>query len=213
MLDQRPLLGVGALARNDVGDQHQGQVEDDQTLSGQGAGGVPPGDVQSPLGGGQVVAIEDPHTVARQQALARPTQLGDQRLAPARHVRDHGSRNTRLDVADFVVHALEGNGNPLAEVLVCGMDMESLAADDQAHRVDGGGEQQFPGVAAFGGPVEQVIEGRGRECMFDRGPRHHTQRTGLEKALEYPTEEHGCVLTQDLPSPCLVAPYRQATSP
>ena len=64
----------------------QGRVEDDQTLPGQGAGGVPPGDAQTPLGGGQVVAVEDPHPVARQEARAPPAQLRDQRLTPARHV-------------------------------------------------------------------------------------------------------------------------------
>jgi len=140
LADQRPLLSVGVFTRDDVGDQHQGRVEDNQTLPWQWASTVSACDSQTSLCGGQVVAVEDPHAVARQQTLAPSCQLGDQCLTPVRDVTDQSRRHASLDVLKFVVDRLEGNGDLLTEVLVRGLYMESLTANDQAHQVDGRGE-------------------------------------------------------------------------
>jgi uncharacterized protein YhaN len=63
---------------------------------------VPAGDLQPLLGGGQVVAIEDAHAVARQERLAAPAQGGDKSLTPVGDVTDQFGRNGGLDVLEFL---------------------------------------------------------------------------------------------------------------
>jgi hypothetical protein len=46
---------------------------------------------------------------------------------------DQTRRHAGLDILEFVVDRLECDGNPLLEVLVGGLDVKSLAANDQAH--------------------------------------------------------------------------------
>jgi hypothetical protein len=118
-----------------------------------------------------------------------------------------------LDVPELVGDGLEGDRDARPEVLVGGLDVERLATDDQAHQIDRGGEQQFLGVAALGGPIEQVIKGCGREGVLDGGSRHHTERALLKKALEDPAEEHGRIPAMTVPSPCQKKCYRQQVSP
>src|SRR5262249_37936859 len=102
-------------------------------LSRQRPGTVPAADLQPPLGGSQVVAVENLHPVTGQQRLARPGQLGDEPLAAARDLADQLGGDPRLDVLGLLVDRLEGDGDTLAEVLVGRLDVRGLAADDQAH--------------------------------------------------------------------------------
>ena len=117
---------------------------------------------QAPLGGGQVVAVEDPAPGSPAAGSVHPPPSA---VISAWHRpdtwRDQPRGHARLDVPELVVDALEGDGDALAEVLVGGLDVEGLAADDQAHQIDRRGEQQLPGVA------------RARRCgrTAHRGPR------------------------------------------
>ena len=100
-----------------------------------------PGGLQPLLGGCQVIAIQDPHAVARQQCLALPAQFRDEPLAAACHMTDQFGGNVRLDVLEFFVDGLEGDRNTLVNLFVGRLNVRCLAADDQTHQINGGGEQ------------------------------------------------------------------------
>ena len=67
LIQQRPLLGMAALAEDGVDGQHPFGVEDDEGMAGQGPGPHRPQLLDAVLGPGQVVAVEDLGAIARQE--------------------------------------------------------------------------------------------------------------------------------------------------
>ena len=80
-------------------------------------------------------------------------------------------------------------------LLVGGVDRGPDAADDGAHQVDDRGEQQGPGVLAFGGVLEELVQGPGVEGILQGGSDHDADRGFPGKLLEDLVEEHGRRLT------------------
>src|SRR5262249_25976667 len=59
------------------------------------------------------------------------------------------------------------------------------------HQIDRGGEQQFPRVAPFRRVFKQRVQGRRRQGVLNRCPRHHTDGTLVDKLVEHRPEDHG----------------------
>ena len=86
-------------------------------------------------------------------------------------VADQGGGDRRLQAVELVVDGLAGDAEDAA-CLVGGVDRGPDAADDRAHQVDDRGEQQGPGVLAFGGVLEELVQGPGVEGVLQGGPDH-----------------------------------------
>src|SRR5262249_9213029 len=59
------------------------------------------------------------------------------------------------------------------------------------HQIDRGGEQQFPRVAPLRRVFKQRVQGRRRQGVLNRCPRHHTDGTLVDKLVEHRPEDHG----------------------
>jgi hypothetical protein len=130
-----------------------------------------------------VIAVEDLGAEALQGRQPAP-QPADDRGQPVRRVPDQGRRRARLDVGQLGVDRLDRHRDLGGRGLVGGVDRPVGAADDQAHQIDAGREQQFAAVLPAGGPVEQAVEGRGVEGRFQGRPRRHGDRGLLDEAVK-----------------------------
>jgi hypothetical protein len=149
---------MGVFAGDDLGDEHQGRVEHHQTRPRQRTGAGSTADLQTLLGGSEMVAVEDPHPVTRQQRLARTTQFADEPLTAACDPADQFGGHRGLEVLEFLVDTLEGDGDTLKDLLIGRLDVRERTTSDQTHQVDGGGEQQFSRVPAFRSAFKQSIK-------------------------------------------------------
>jgi hypothetical protein len=103
-------------------------------------------------------------------------------------------------VLEFLIDTLEGDRDALADAVVGRLNVRDSATHHQAHQIDGGGEQQFLGVAALGGARKQAVAERRRQGIFNGGPRHHTEGAFVDKLLEHGTQDHGRLRASALPS-------------
>lgn len=67
-------------------------------------------------------------------------------------------------------------------------------ADDEAHQIDAGREQQFVLVLPLCGALEQAVQRRRIERRFQNRPRRHANRGLLDEPVENLAQQHPCRL-------------------
>jgi hypothetical protein len=78
----------------------------------------------------------------------------------------------------------------LRPCLIGGVQGGADAADDGAHEIDQGGEEQFPSVLQVGGGGEELVERLGCEAVFEGGTEHDRDGAGVGEAFKDGVEEH-----------------------
>jgi hypothetical protein len=160
---------------------------------GPGSGGPP--FLEPGLGPGPRRAREDPEAGARQPAGEFSSPGGDDRLPGGGGVADQGGGALRLQAVPLVGDGRAGQAGDRGVPLGSGRDRGPDAADDGAPQVHDRGEQQGPGVLAWGRRLEEWVPGLGVEGRLEGGWDHDADRGFSGKLLEDRVEEHGRRLT------------------
>ena len=154
----RVLLSVSILDGHDVGHRTASRIEHHQRLARQRSRRLRTRLRQTMLGGGEMIAAEDPMIVTRDFVLRTPTTLAphfDDLLIRMPHQFPHGLRFDSLSVLrhsgledqEFVTHLLER-----------GVDAGRLPEHDEGHQMSARQEQQSPLGLRLGVPMKQVVE-------------------------------------------------------
>ncbi len=150
VVQQRPLLGMAVLTRDQVRDQHQCRLQHRQRLARQGRGRLVACLPEAMFRGGEVVAVQDAHAVARHGLGQQAAEVAEYRLQPLRGVAHQFRGDLTFDAAQLVVHGGEGHGDVDHAGLVGGTDAGLHVRDHQAHQVHHGREEQVAGVLRLG---------------------------------------------------------------
>ena len=184
LLEQRTLLGVPVLAGEHVPDQAPSGIQNHQALARQGPGSGRAQLLDAVLGGGDAIAVENPHRVALHQRRQGPAHLVDQR----RHFRGHGAnqrlRGAGLDVLELAIDGNHRHANLLLGSLVSVMDRLARARDHARHEVEHRREHQLVGVLVLAGLVEQGVQPCGAQEPSDRRRGHDRGGTTIDERIE-----------------------------
>ena len=203
LTQQRALLRVAVLAEDDVDGQHSLRVEHDQRLAGQGAGADDPQLLDSVLGAREMVAVEEPDVIARQQGGTGPAHRINDRCQSGAIGPDQGRRCDRFGAVDLAVERLDGNGEGLSLVPVSGVDGGLDAAHDEAHQIHDRGEEELLGVLLIGDVFKQLVQRPRVEGILQQASGHDGQGGILGEPLEDVAEDHRCHLRAGTVNPCL----------
>ena len=102
------------------------------------------------VGSGQLIAVEDAQVITGDRLRESDLQAPEQRFELPGRVANQFGGHRGLDAGQLVVNGGEGDGQALAQGAIGGADGRILVADDQAHQIDDGREEQFAGVLALG---------------------------------------------------------------
>ncbi len=165
---QRPLLCMPVFTREDIDGLQEHRIEDDQRQTRQGASRGAAEFFQAVRGGGQMIAIQNLDMIAWQQfgqLAAELTKDGSQ--TRCRRADQLGGDN-RFDAIEFVVNRGDGNRATVFQCLKGGRDGGTDAANDETHKINGGREEAFPRLLAFGGGIKEGIQLVGHESVFHK---------------------------------------------
>jgi hypothetical protein len=190
LIQQRPLLGVAVFAKDNVLDEHALRVQQYQGLTRQSTRGRAAQNLEAMFAAAEVIAVEDPRTVARQQRRTTAARVLDQLAHFARRVPHQGAGGWQFDVVEFVVKGFRRYGNTVAQSQRGGMNRRRDPAHHQAGYIDQRGEQQFAFVLGHGCRLKDRIQlGRGKKVLH-HGPLHHTKRTRLHEPFKNISKHH-----------------------
>ena len=153
------------------------------------------------LGGGEMVAVENPDSVARKQRGQGGDHRRDDRLQPFCRGADQRGREDRFEVVEFVVDRLDRHADGLGAGVKGGVDGGVDAVNNQAHQVDDRGEKESACILSFSDILKQLVHGLRRERVFQKGPNHDRDGAVLGKSLENVIEQHQGRLPAKLVTP------------
>jgi hypothetical protein len=186
-----------------VGSQHPLGVEHDQRMTGQGPGADGPQLLDSVLGAGEMVAVEDPDTIAGQPSLPGAVHRVDDRREPIGHRVHQRGRHDGLGAVEFVVDGVDRGPDRLGPRLKGRMDRGPDAADHHTHQVDSRGEEELVGELPLSDVLEELVEDLGVHRVLHDPLSHDGQGGILREPLKDIAEDHRCRLRGELVTPYL----------
>ncbi len=192
LVQQRPFLGISLFAGDHVGHQVEPRIVEHQRLSRQDGGAETTQLENAMFGARQMVPIQHPHAITRQQRRglrSHRLDAGEQFLRRIMHQR---RRDLRFQVLQLVVDGLPRDGNLVRVGLVVGSHRRRFLEHDAAHDLNALGESQLLRVAQHGVVLEHLIQHRRFKNAFDRRANHHTDRTPFHKHRQRFARQHPC---------------------
>ena len=182
-------MGVGVFARNHVDDQPCVRVVHHQGVSRQGGAPKTAQCRETLLAGRQMVAIDDPHLVARHNRSLVAAQLSGNLPQAFRAADDQRPRQAHLRTVDLVVERRQRDSDVLAGSRRR-MDGWLQAKRHDGHQFHRRREQGLPGVLAFPVFLEKPINPPSFKCSFESRSRHYRCGASLYESFQNRVENH-----------------------